>query len=160
MNSLEIIGNLTADPELRTVNTANGPQLVCNFTVANNRIVRGQKISEYFRVTLWNKQANNANEYLSKGSKVYVRGPVTARAFQKKDGSWQASIDILGDTIEYLSYKSDTQASQANAQPQPGYQEGYQQPDYQGYYQQEQNEASQDGFMSAPPVDDGGLPFG
>lgn len=51
MNRLTIIGNLTHNPESRVANTQNGAKTVCNFTVAVNRIVRGQKITEYFRVS-------------------------------------------------------------------------------------------------------------
>ncbi len=52
MNTLHIIGNLTANPEARVVQGANGMNTVCNFTVAVNRVVKGQKATEYFRVAL------------------------------------------------------------------------------------------------------------
>lgn len=177
MNKLIIIGNLTDSPKSNLVNTSNGAQTVCNFTVAVNRIVKGDKIAEYFRVTLWNKMADNAMQYLSKGSKVAVTGPVTASTYTGHDGAVRVNLEVQATEIEYLSSganragraEGQTQgAPQAANQPQNQpyqpqnqqyRQQGYQQP-YQQYAQQTVNEMAQDGFMSIPPgAMDSGLPF-
>lgn len=102
MNETHIIGNLTADPKLRTVNTKKGEQSVCDFTVAVNRVMQGKTITDFFRVTCWNKQAENAAKYLTKGRKVAVTGPVTARAYAGNDGKPRASLEIPAEKIEYL----------------------------------------------------------
>ena len=61
MNKLTIIGNLTRDPQLRTVNGQNGPISVCDFTVAVNRRQRnGQNEADYFRVTAWRGLADSS----------------------------------------------------------------------------------------------------
>jgi len=132
MNRLTIIGNLTHNPESRVANTQNGAKTVCNFTVAVNRVVRGQKITEYFRVSCWEKQADNAMKYLAKGRKVAVTGPVTGRAYMGSDGQPKASLEIQRpEEIEYLSGRPEG-GQEAEAAP----------PD--------------DGYM---PVDDGEIPF-
>jgi len=107
MNKATIIGNLTENPAMRVVNTANGTQNVCNFTVATNRFVRGQKRATFFRVSCWGKQAENAMNYLTKGRKVAVIGPVEASAYTAQDGSARARLEVYADEIEYLSSKQD-----------------------------------------------------
>lgn len=82
MNKLTIIGNLTGNPESKVVNTQNGSKTVCNFTVAVNRKVRGENVADFFRVACWDKQAENAMKYLTKGKKVAVVGAVTCRAYK------------------------------------------------------------------------------
>ena len=77
MNKLMIIGNLTRDPEVRSV---QGGYTVCDFTVAVNNTRRNQNQAEgqndatFFRVTTWNKLAENCSQFLKKGRKVCVVG--------------------------------------------------------------------------------------
>ena len=110
MNRLTIIGNLTADPELRT--TPGGDQ-VCNFSVAVNRRGRrdaegnAQELTDFFRVSVWRQQAEVCQRYLTKGRKVAVVGPVTARAYQANDGSLRASLEINATEVEFLSSRNE-----------------------------------------------------
>ena len=119
MSKVTIIGNLTDDPESRTVNTANGSQNVCNFTVATNRYVRGQKRATFFRVSCWGKQSENAMKYLLRGRKVAVTGPVEASAYIAQDGSARARLEVHAEEIEYLSSRQEggTQAPPPPAGP-------------------------------------------
>ncbi len=108
MNKTTIIGNLTDNPQGRVVKTANGTQNVCDFTVATNRFVRGQKRATFFRVSCWGKQAENAMKYLLKGRKVAVVGPVEASAYIAQDGSARARLEVYADEIEYLSSRQES----------------------------------------------------
>ena len=115
MNTLHIIGNLTADPAQRTVNTQKGALTVCDFTVAVNRYVGGQKTTDYIKVTLWEKAALNACKYLAKGRKVAVTGAVGARAWTDEYGKARATLEIRRvEEIEYLSARPDGQTPDAN----------------------------------------------
>lgn len=104
MNKLTIIGNLTADPDLRT--TPNGDN-VCELRIAVNR--RKTKNNpdpgaDYFRVTVWNERADLCAKYLSKGKKVAVEGSVTASAYTGNDGQPRASLEVKDvKEIEFLS---------------------------------------------------------
>ena len=72
MNKSTIIGNLTADPELRT--TPEGKN-VCNFTVAVNRRranADGEREADFFRVSVWNERADLCAKYLQKGNAIVV----------------------------------------------------------------------------------------
>lgn len=117
MNMLHIIGNLTGNPESRIVDGQKGPNTVCNFTVAANCYTRGQKVTEYFRITLWNQQAENAMKYLSKGRQVAVTGPVTARAYMGRDGEAHCTMEI--QDVKELEYGQ--QSRQNTADNEPGY---------------------------------------
>ena len=139
MDKTMVIGNLTADPVCRNVDTANGEAIVCNFSIAVNRYAGGNKTTKYYRVSCWNKQAENAGKYLKKGSKVYVSGTASARAFTNRDGILSASLEIDANEIEYLSSRQD--ASQNQEQPEPSPQ------------------TDPDGFMDIPEGAEDELPF-
>ena len=103
MNKLTIIGNLTADPELRTIPSGVS---VCTFTVAVNRRYSGNKDdrqTDFFRVSAWRQLGENCSRFLSKGRKVCVVGEVSARAFEGKDGTLRASLEVTADEVEFLS---------------------------------------------------------
>ena len=106
MNAVHIIGNLTADPEIKTANTSGGEATVCNFTVAVNRRAGGRDYVDFFRVTLWNRWADAVGKYLHKGSKVAVTGSVTSRAWTGSDGSAHAGLEIVqAQHLELLDRK-------------------------------------------------------
>ena len=155
MNKLIIIGRLTADPEKREAVTQNGSQAVCNFSVAVNRKTRNGDFTEYFRVSCWNKQAENAYKYLRRGSQVCVTGPVTARAYAGNDGTLRASMEISAVDIEFLgSGNTNSQGNQA-PQEQPAQAAPQQNPG-----QPPMSEAAQEGFMQIPEgMENEGLPF-
>lgn len=102
MNKLLIIGNLTANAELRT--TPNGIN-VCTFNVAvNRRAKKGEEQqTDYIRVTAWRQLGENCARYLTRGKKVAVIGPVSARAYQTKSGGWKASLEMTADEVEFCS---------------------------------------------------------
>ena len=103
MNNLVIIGNVTRDPELRTV---KGDVSVCSFTVAVNRRQKGsneQNDADFFRVTAWRGLADVCSKYLQKGKKVMVSGPVYVQTYQGNDGTTRASLEVLAQDVEFLS---------------------------------------------------------
>ena len=113
MNKLTIIGNLTRDPELRTVGAGF---TVCDFTVAVNRRGRsnqngGQPETDFFRVSAWRQLGENCAKYLAKGRKVCVIGPVSARTYQANDGTTRVSLEVTAEDVEFLSSRSDDQAA-------------------------------------------------
>jgi single-strand DNA-binding protein len=102
MNKLTIIGNLTRDPETRTVSTGN---TVCNFTVAVNRRGKDNE-ADFFRVSAWDKLGDNCQRYLSKGKKVAVVGPVSVSSYESKDGGGtRFSLEVRADDVEFLTPK-------------------------------------------------------
>lgn len=120
MNKLTIIGNLTRDPELRTVRDGIS---VCSFTVAVNRrngrqsAANGQPEADFFRVTAWRQLGENCAKFLAKGRKVCVMGPVSASTYTANDGSTRVSLEVTADDVEFLSSRNEDGASAYNAAP-------------------------------------------
>ena len=118
MNKLIIIGNLTRDPETRTV--ASG-STVCSFTVAVNRRRSSQNNNQpeadFFRVSAWNKLGENCQRYLAKGRKVCVVGAVSVSSYESKDGGTRFSLDVFADDVEFLSPRSENQGGAQGYSP-------------------------------------------
>ncbi len=124
MNKIILIGNLTRDPELRSVNTVNGPTSVCDFTIAvNRRNMRNQQNNgqqgdaDFFRITAWRALGENCAKYLAKGRKVFVTGPLSARTYQANDGSTRVSLEVTAEDVEFLSARGEADASGSYAAP-------------------------------------------
>lgn len=117
MNKLTIIGNLTRDPETRTVGTGN---TVCSFTIAVNRRRSSQNTNQpeadFFRVSAWDKLGENCQRYLAKGRKVAVVGPVSVSSYEAKDGGGtRFSLEVRAEDVEFLSSRQDEMGSPAPA---------------------------------------------
>ena len=142
MNRITIIGNLTADPEMRT--TPNG-KTVTNFTVAVSR--KGDKDkTDFFRCAAWGKTGEVCGQYLSKGKKVCVVGEVSARAYTDKQGEAKASLEVFVTEVEFLSPRSEEREPVSTAMP--------------SYSQEQLDHAKQtavDGEFTE--ITDGDLPF-
>ena len=118
MNKLTIIGNLTRDPETRTVGSDH---TVCSFTVAVNRRKREghDQEADFFRVSAWDKLGDNCQRYLAKGRKVAVVGPVSVSTYESKEGGTRFSLDVRADDVEFLSPKEQSDAAEPQTTPAP-----------------------------------------
>lgn len=103
-NKVIVVGNLGRDPELRY--TPQGTA-VCDFSIATNEKRRDkagemQNVTTWFRVTLWNKLAENASKYLTKGSPVYIEGRLRIEEWTDKDGKNRFTIELNGSDMQFL----------------------------------------------------------
>lgn len=102
LNRVQLIGNLTRDPELRY--TPQGTA-VCTFGLATNRswvTDTGEKKeeAEFHKVVAWNKLAEICSQLLSKGRRVYIEGRLSTRSWQGQDGAQRQTTEIVaGDMI-------------------------------------------------------------
>ncbi len=108
MNKIIVIGNLGRDPEMRY--TPSG-QSVTSFSVASNRRYRtadGEQREEtmWFNVNAWGRQAEICNQYLTKGSQVYVEGRLTTRIFTGNDGQSRIANDISMTEMQMLGSRN------------------------------------------------------
>lgn len=102
-----LVGNLTADPELRS--TTSGIS-VCTFRVACNRRAAGQnaeKQTEFVRVVAWRQLGELCAKYLAKGRKVAVAGQLQTNEYTDKEGNKRTSIEVIADDVEFLTPKGD-----------------------------------------------------
>lgn len=121
VNKVILVGHLGADPEIRTM--SNGDK-VANFSVATSERWTdkntGEKVerTEWHRVTVWRNVANVAEQYLFKGSQVYIEGSLRTRKYQDQTGVDRYITEIQGNVMQLLGSKpSGTQAAGSNAQP-------------------------------------------
>ena len=100
VNRVIILGRLGQDPEARS--TANGTQVV-NLNVATNELGRADEqgnrpdLTEWHRIVLFGRMAENAAQYLKKGSQVYIEGRVQTRKWQDQSGQDRYSTDIIAN---------------------------------------------------------------
>lgn len=104
-NKIIVIGNLGRDPELRY--TPQGTA-VCDFSIATNEKRRDksgemQDITTWFRITTWNKLAENASKYLSKGKSVYVEGRLRVEEWTDRDGKTRFNLEVNANELQFLS---------------------------------------------------------
>lgn len=112
MNKLFLIGNLTKDPEISQ--TQNG-LTICKFGIAVNRPYQtnGEKVTDFFSITVWRTLADNCGKYLKKGSKVAVTAQLQNHSYEDKDGNKHSRNDIIAESVEFLSsIKNDAQGRQ------------------------------------------------
>ena len=102
LNKVMIIGNLGKDPEMRF--TPSGDP-VTNFSVATTSKSKGIEYTEWFNVVVWGKKAEACNQYLSKGSKVYVDGRQQTKSWEGQDGQKRYKTELNAFTVEFLSTK-------------------------------------------------------
>lgn len=102
LNSVNIMGNLTRDPELKY--TPSG-KAVCSLSIANNRVyvTNGQKNNEvsYFDVEVWGQAAENCAKYLSKGRGIVVEGRLRQDRWEK-EGKTQSRVRISANLVHFL----------------------------------------------------------
>ena len=123
LNKVYIAGNLTRDPELRMT---PGGTAVCDLGLASNRRYRKQGDDQFqeetcfVSITVWGRQAETCNQYLSKGRQVLVEGRMNCddngnpRTFQRKDGSWGATYEVTAQVVRFLGGRSQAGSSDAN----------------------------------------------
>jgi single-strand DNA-binding protein len=104
LNRVQLIGNLTRDPELRYTPNGNG---VCTFGLATNRswtTDAGEKREEvdFHRIVAWNKLAELCSQFLTKGRKVYVEGRLSTRNWTGQDGAQKTTTEVVIDDMILL----------------------------------------------------------
>lgn len=106
-NRVELIGNLTRDPELRFTPSSAA---VCTFGLATNRtfVSDGEKREEvdFHRLVAWNKLAELCNQLLKKGSKVFISGRLQTRSWEGQDGIQRQTTEIVVEDMILLTPKS------------------------------------------------------
>jgi len=106
-NKVILMGNLTRDPELRY--TPSGTAVV-NLGLAVNRRFRdrsGEQRDEvcFLTVVVWDKQAELCNQYLHKGSPVFVEGRLQFRSFEDSSGNKRNVLEVRAERIQFLSVR-------------------------------------------------------
>tara|TARA_X000001036_G_C19957139_1_gene512418 strand:+ start:60 stop:467 length:408 start_codon:yes stop_codon:yes gene_type:complete len=111
-----LIGNVGQDPELRYTPDGNP---VANFSIAVNRRRKvGDEYkdeTEWFNIVCFSRTAENVNQYLSKGQKVYVEGRFQSSEYVGQDGNQRKSFEVIANDVTFLSTKSETESNNQNS---------------------------------------------
>lgn len=114
-NRVELIGNLTRDPELRYTPQGNA---VATFSVATNRtfMSEGEKKEEadFHRAVAWNKLAELCSQLLKKGNKVFISGRLQNRSWEGQDGQTRNTTEIVIEDMILLTSRTSTGEFSAN----------------------------------------------
>lgn len=106
MNSVNLIGNMTRECELRMTSTGKP---VASFTLAVNTGYGDNQQTSFINCVVWNKQAENLQKYTSKGSKLAVTGALRQRTYENVNGQKINVVEVICQSIEYLNTKKNDQ---------------------------------------------------
>ena len=101
MNKLIISGNVTAAPIVRTVKIKDVDTKVANFTLAVNDPRRKDAPATYFRVAAWRGLADTVEQFVYKGRRLMVEGPVTMKAYVGQNGQARYNLEVSAKEIEF-----------------------------------------------------------
>jgi single-strand DNA-binding protein len=126
MNNVVLIGRLTRDPEVRYISESQ--MAVATFTVAIDRPVRAgqEKKTDFPRVTVFGRQAENCERFLAKGRLVGIQGRIQTGSYTNKDGATIYTTDVVADRVEFLEWGDRAGGGQSQ-----GFGGGFQQGGYQ-----------------------------
>ena len=104
VNKVILVGNLGRDPELRYIPSG---QAVANFTLATNERWRdkdgnNQERTEWHRIVVWGKSAENCAQFLQKGRSVYIEGKLQTQEWEDKDGNKRRTTEVVAQTVQFL----------------------------------------------------------
>jgi len=129
MNKAILNGRLTKDPDLR-MTPSQVP--VCTFTLAIDRRFKdasGNRQADFIPIIAWRQQAEFANKYFRKGSKMIVVGSIQTRSWDDAEGKRHYATEVIADEIEFGESKQQQSAPLPEEPYQPGPAGGYPDPD-------------------------------
>jgi single-strand DNA-binding protein len=117
VNKVILVGRLGRDPETRYT---GGGQAVANFSVATDETYKDrngerQKRTEWHKIVVWGKQAEIAQQYLKKGSLIFIEGRIQSREWQDKEGQKRTSFEIVATNFRMLGGRAEGAAAGAGA---------------------------------------------
>jgi single-strand DNA-binding protein len=115
VNKVILVGRLGRDPETRYT---GGGQAVANFSIATDETYKDkngerQKRTEWHKIVVWGKQAEIAQQYLKKGSLIFIEGRIQSREWQDKEGQKRTSFEIVASNFRMLGGRADGAAAGA-----------------------------------------------
>lgn len=119
INTVSVTGNLTRDPELRSLPSGTS---VCNMRVAVNgsrKDSAGDWVEDpnFFNVTVWGKQGENCAQYLSKGRGVAIQGRLNWHEWETDSGTKRQEVDIVAEVVQFLDGKNGSRQESESSVP-------------------------------------------
>jgi len=122
VNRVDIVGNVTRDPELRT--TGTGQQVLTLGVATNDRwkdksTGEDRERSEFHNVVVWGNLAGEVERYIKKGNRVYVSGRVQTRSWEAQDGTKRYTTEVVADSVLLLGVMNRTASESVSADAAP-----------------------------------------
>ncbi|HEX9813357.1 MAG TPA: single-stranded DNA-binding protein [Myxococcota bacterium] len=113
VNKVILVGNLGRDPELRYIPSG---QAVANFTLATNERWRdkdgnNQERTEWHRIVVWGKSAENCAQFLQKGRSVYIEGKLQTQEWEDKEGNKRKTTEVVAQTVQFLGGRGGAESA-------------------------------------------------
>lgn len=118
VNKVILLGRLGGKPELKYTPSSTA---VCNFTVATSESYTDKSgikkdNTEWHRIVVWSKLAELCNQYLDKGSQVFIEGALQTRSWENKEGVKMYTTEIVARSVQFLTPKSESSNQEEPAQ--------------------------------------------
>ncbi|NOT59557.1 MAG: single-stranded DNA-binding protein [Acidobacteria bacterium] len=138
-NKIIIVGYLGRDPEIRYVPSG---EAVCSFSMATtDKKKDGTDETTWFRVTIWGRRGETANQYLSKGKQVYIEGRLRQQEYTDRDGNKRTSLEVTASDFQFLGARDGDGGGDSSApRPSPA-----------------ARPSSSNPLSAPPPMDEGGV---
>ena len=119
MNSVNLIGRLVKDPELRYISGSDRSDSVyCRFTLAVDKGLskekkqeleaKGQQTADFINIVVWGKQAENCQRYLQKGRNVAIQGRLQSGSFTAQDGTRRFVTEVWAERVQFIDWGDKT----------------------------------------------------
>lgn len=116
MNTVILMGRLTADPELK--HTANDTA-VTSFSIAVDRPMAKEKTADFINVSAWRKTAEFITKYFRKGSMIAIQGSLQTRRYEDKDGNKRTAYEVVANNVEFCGGKNESGGNPTSKQSAP-----------------------------------------
>jgi single-strand DNA-binding protein len=163
VNKVILVGRLGRDPETRYT---GGGQAVANFSIATDETYKDrngekQKRTEWHKIVVWGKQAEIAQQYLKKGSLLFLEGRIQSREWQDKEGQKRTSFEIVASNFRMLGGRGDGAAVGAGggAGAGAGASAGGRHDDFEGHTAPTDDPFGGSPAPSGPDISDEDIPF-
>ncbi|HNT28636.1 MAG TPA: single-stranded DNA-binding protein [bacterium] len=112
LNTITLSGRLGAAVNLHQKNGTEGPVKSASFSLACDRVEKGEKKTDWFRVVLLGEQQVAAcDKFLTKGSAVIVEGSLRVRSWETREGDTRKDVEIVASTVHFLDKRKEQKAA-------------------------------------------------
>ena len=111
MNSINLIGNICNDVELKTTNSGKS---VCSFNLAVKRPF-SKETTDFLPVVCWERQGEMVSKYCKKGDRIGITGVMTSRKYQDKDGNNRTAFEVVANNVQFIESKRSQDNGEDNS---------------------------------------------
>nr|DAX39491.1 MAG TPA: Single strand binding protein [Caudoviricetes sp.] len=112
MNSVQLLGRLTKDPDITYTNNDNGQMAIARFTLAINRIKRDE--ADFIRCVTFGKTAEVIEKYVNKGDRLAINGHIQTGQYTNREGQTVFTTEVIADRVDLIESKENANQSNSN----------------------------------------------